>query len=91
MMFVQELDDRMEAIREAFLSDDLNQLKRLAHQLKGSAGGYGFDPIGDVAGDLEAGLIDEEADISFIQERMEDLSSICRAAVRPEPRPEESE
>ena len=91
MLFVQELDDRMDAIRTAFLADDLTQLQRLAHQLKGSAGGYGFGPIGDVAGELEAGLLAEQADLSLVQERMEDLATICRAAVGPKPRSGETE
>lgn len=82
-MFVDDLDERMKAVKAAFETADGEQLRRLAHQIKGSAGGYGFGPIGDVAAELEYELLREEADISQVQERVEDLASICRAAVRP--------
>ena len=83
-MYVDDLDQRMEAVKAAFETADEDQLRRLAHQIKGSAGGYGFGPIGDVAAELEYELLREEADISQVQERVEDLASICRAAVRPD-------
>lgn len=83
-MFVDDLDERMKAVKTAFEAADEDQLRRLAHQIKGSAGGYGFGPIGDVAAELEYELLREEADISQVQERVEDLASICRAAVRPD-------
>ena len=84
VLFVDELDDRVQSIRGAFDSEDHAMLRRLAHQLKGSAGGYGFDPIGDAAARLEYELLGDEAEISTITERVEDLISTCEAAVRPE-------
>ena len=83
-MFVDDLYERMKAVKTAFETADEDQLRHLAHQIKGSAGGYGFGPIGDVAAELEYELLREEADISQVQERVEDLASICRAAVRPD-------
>ena len=55
-MFVQELPQRVTAIEAASRAGDLDQLKTLAHQLKGSAGSYGFQSITDVAGQLERDL-----------------------------------
>jgi HPt (histidine-containing phosphotransfer) domain-containing protein len=81
--FVDEMDQRVEMIRSAFLSDDAVALQRISHQLKGAAGGYGFDPIGDSAARLEYDLLTDEAMISDLSERVEDLINNCQAAVRP--------
>jgi HPt (histidine-containing phosphotransfer) domain-containing protein len=81
--FVDELDQRVETIRSAFLSEDAAALQRISHQLKGAAGGYGFDSIGDSAARLEYDLLTDEAMISDLTERVEDLINNCRAAVRP--------
>lgn len=40
-------------MRDAFDDGDLDQLKVLAHQLKGAAGSYGFGPISVVCSQLE--------------------------------------
>lgn len=81
--FVDEMDQRVEMIRSAFLSEDVVALQRISHQLKGAAGGYGFESIGDSAARLEYDLLTDEAMISDLSERVEDLINNCRAAVRP--------
>ncbi|MEE2972095.1 MAG: Hpt domain-containing protein [Planctomycetota bacterium] len=83
IQFVDELDHRVEGIRRAFLEHDVVALRRIAHQLKGAAGGYGFDPIGDAASRLEHDLLGDESELSSLSERVEDLIASCRAAVRP--------
>ena len=83
VLFVDELDGRVGSIRSAFDASDLAELQNISHQLKGAAGGYGFDPIGDAAGRLEYDLLGDEADMSRLSERVEDLITLCRAAVRP--------
>ena len=89
VLFVDELGNRADSIRQAFLDDDVAALRRIAHQLKGSAGGYGFDPIGDAASRLEYDLLADEAAVSSLSERVEDLIASCRAAVRPDQRSNE--
>ena len=84
ILFVDELDDRVESIRAAHHNMDFPTLCRLAHQIKGSAGGYGFHPIGDAAGRLEYELLGDQADQPTINQRVQDLISSCLAAVRPE-------
>ena len=81
--FVDELDGQVQTIRSACLSEDFAKLRRISHQLKGAAGGYGFDPIGDCAARLEDDMLDDEMDIVGLSERVEDLITTCRAAVRP--------
>lgn len=48
-MFVAELPDRIQAIQQSLTQNDFDALVRLAHQLKGAAGGYGFPAITDAA------------------------------------------
>lgn len=83
VLFVDELDRRVDAIRHAYHAEDVAELRRISHQLKGAAGGYGFDPIGDAAGRLEIELLHDEAELSALAERVEDLIACCRAAVPP--------
>lgn len=78
--FVAEMDARIGDLQSAIESDDLSSLRRLAHQLKGAAGGYGFPVIGDAAADVERSILGDEADISAIRERAEDLITLCRRA-----------
>lgn len=54
--------DRLAIIREGFetalASGDQAALVKYAHQLKGSAGGYGFPALGAAAGRLEQAAVD---------------------------------
>ena len=82
-MFVDELPSRVDAIKNAFDVGDMETIRTMTHQLRGSAGGYGFSPIGDVAGEIEMESFNDEADISTLHEMIEDLATICGAAIRP--------
>lgn len=85
VFFVDDLGRRIEAIRRALLDQDRAQLHTLAHQLSGSAGGYGYTSIGDVARLLEkqtrSDQLSDEMELSLLHERAEDLISICRRAI----------
>jgi HPt (histidine-containing phosphotransfer) domain-containing protein len=85
VFFVDDLSRRVEAIHRALLDQDRAQLHTLAHQLSGSAGGYGYTSIGDVARLLEkqvrSGQLSDEMELSLLHERAEDLISICRRAI----------
>ncbi len=52
-MFVAELPDRVLAMDEALQRGEYHQVQRLAHQVKGAGGGYGFDQITQSAAQLE--------------------------------------
>ena len=54
--FLEDLGRRVGAIRAAVDLHDAASLRVLAHQLAGSAGGYGFDSIGRAAQELEQEL-----------------------------------
>ncbi len=52
-LFVSELAEEVDALRKALMSSDTAELARLAHQLKGSCGSYGFPELSRRAAELE--------------------------------------
>jgi HPt (histidine-containing phosphotransfer) domain-containing protein len=52
-LFLEGLSSRIAAIRKAWESRDLGQVRFGSHQLRGAAGGYGFPEIGEAAGLVE--------------------------------------
>ena len=76
-LFVQEMPDRINALETHARSHDWLQLTRTAHQLKGSAGSYGFGEITPCAARLEVAARDggqEEEILSTLDE----LLHLCR-------------
>lgn len=79
-VFVNELPARAAAFSAAALEADVERLRGLAHQLKGSAAGYGFDPLGDVAGRIEAQILNGERDIAALRGEVDALLDLCKRA-----------
>ncbi len=52
-LFVDGLTQRLDAMQDALQANDMNCLRRLAHQLKGSGGGHGYPVLSQNASDLE--------------------------------------
>jgi signal transduction histidine kinase/CheY-like chemotaxis protein/HPt (histidine-containing phosphotransfer) domain-containing protein len=77
--FVRDLPERSSAILRASQASDVDTLKRLAHQLKGAGGGYGFPRITEAASAVEQ-AIDEGVEGSSLQRHVEELASLCRRA-----------
>lgn len=77
--FVERLPVRLEALRAACEGGDLSQVERLAHQLKGAAGGYGFQPVSEEAAGLES-AVREAQPVNEINARLETLAGICHRA-----------
>ncbi len=81
-MFVSELPQRMSTMLDSWQNHDLREMRRLAHQLKGSSGGYGFSQLGRAAAHLELQLtsqIDhgEEQDLAAIKQSVDELVRLC--------------
>lgn len=76
-MYVDEMPGRIGALEEALASDDRDQLRRAAHQMKGAAGSYGFDGITESAAVLEAAVRDA-CPPEVIQRRFDELVGLCR-------------
>ncbi len=82
-MFVAELPDRLRALREAWAEGRLDVLQRMAHQLRGSSGGYGFPDIGDAASRVERALSDSASSgAETLKREIDALSSLCDRASR---------
>ncbi len=75
--FIAKLDDRMTAIHAAAEAHDDAQLKTLAHQLKGAAGGYGFPAISSAAGQIEHTNLD---DLDSLTKAIKELTELCHEA-----------
>lgn len=81
--FTSELPERVQAILAAAGEGRVSDLKRLSHQLKGAAGGYGFPTLGEAAGRVEDGLratADPTAALKAIAEDVRALVDLCTRA-----------
>lgn len=80
--FVDEMGERIDTIITAAAGNDLGQLRTVAHQLRGAAAGYGFEPISDSAATLERVIdaSDPAAEVDSMREQVDDLIELCRRA-----------
>ncbi len=57
-MFVEEMPGRVASLLDHLSDANWEGLRRAAHQLKGAAGSYGFEPISPSAGRVESAIRD---------------------------------
>jgi PAS domain S-box-containing protein len=74
--FLAGLGQRVTALHEALDAHDLPQLKILAHQLKGAAGGYGFPSLTEAAKNLEQAAANN-ADPKDLNQAFRAISDLC--------------
>ncbi len=74
--FVKELPKKMRAIEGAFAKEDKEKLAALCRNLKGEAGGYGFEPISGAAKKAESALIETAAQ-GNLSAAISELSNLC--------------
>lgn len=84
-LFVGEMPGRVEALRAASGTESFDTLKRIAHQLKGSAGGYGFPTIGEAAGKLEGAVLAltpsaPQTQLESLRKQVDQLADLCARA-----------
>jgi PAS domain S-box-containing protein len=77
--FVQRLPERVAAMEATLRQRDLAALAVQAHQLKGTAGGYGFPGLSDAAGGLEQAAR-AHAPLVVVRERTQRVATLCRRA-----------
>lgn len=75
-LFVVELQERMRALEAHFRGGRRDELRKLVHQIKGSAGSYGFDQVTSPARELER-LLDAEAEDRQIEPALYELIAVC--------------
>jgi HPt (histidine-containing phosphotransfer) domain-containing protein len=72
-LFARELGEEVAELRRKFAAGDLPELGRMAHQLKGSCGSYGFPELSRHAAELErcvktgAGTVEIEAALAVFE------------------------
>ncbi len=52
-LFVEDIPAKIARLQEAIEREDLEAVRSFAHQLKGAAGGYGFETLTPLAHQLE--------------------------------------
>lgn len=75
-MFVSEIPDRIAAILALHDAGDFAELARLAHQIKGAAGSYGFASVTPAAERLEVAAGKREPE-DLIREALDELVALC--------------
>ena len=80
-LFVDEIPERARSLRDFWERKEFAELRRIAHQLKGAGGGYGFPTLGNAAGTLERQLNiameSQTPDLTSIARQVDELLSLC--------------
>ena len=74
--YLDELPLILQKIETGLSTGDTDTARMYSHQLKGSAGTFGFFTIGEKAGELEQGCI-QESSIEVLNEFLKGLSEAC--------------
>ncbi|MCK5884657.1 MAG: Hpt domain-containing protein [Bacteriovoracaceae bacterium] len=70
-VFQKTIAEDIIRIKVAIDASDFEDLKAVGHKIKGNAGGYGFDQLGEFAKSLEIGA--KESDLPKIQEAYDSM------------------
>jgi HPt (histidine-containing phosphotransfer) domain-containing protein len=72
--FVQELPHRLSSLQRAYQSQQIEEIRSLAHQLKGAGGGHGYPILTEKAANIEKQAI--KGNIEAIQSGIEELVQV---------------
>ncbi len=78
-LFVDEMPNRISQLLDRLEAADWEGLRYTAHQLKGAAGSYGFDPISPSAATVENAIRDGLPE-EQIRDATDALLELCRRA-----------
>ena len=78
--FLDRLPGFMEQLKTAQAQGDLDALKHLAHNLKGTGGGFGFKELADVANKIQNDIINHQLD--DLPQLTHQLHELCDQAVK---------
>ena len=78
LQYVEGLPSHVLNIQDSLDKNDLQTLRRIVHQIKGSGGGYGFSELSAAAARAEASIRNQE-DIKSIQTQVSDLLALMRS------------
>lgn len=75
--YVRRLPGEVARLRTLLDGGDMDSLRRMTHQLKGSGGGYGFDAITTLAAKAEASL-KQAAPLDQVRREIDELVGYMR-------------
>ncbi len=79
--FAAALPDRAGQVTDAKRREEWTELRKLAHQLKGAGGSFGFPSITSAAAELEAVVSSgTPRDLEMVERCVQDLAVLCRRA-----------
>jgi len=79
-IFLAGFPSKVRELETALAASDTKQLDTLLHQLKGSAGGYGFIEITDLAANARKTLLTDGSVTDAVKKSVELLAQKCNAA-----------
>jgi HPt (histidine-containing phosphotransfer) domain-containing protein len=79
-MYVGKFTSKINSMTDYLANNRLDELARLAHQLKGTGGGYGFPSISDAAWRVEQEA-KSNSDLQQIRTAVADLTELCQRAI----------
>jgi len=71
--FIDELPGTRDVLSEFGQAKDIESIRKEAHKLRGSAGGYGFQGLSDLAGRLEDSCKNSTRDETMILRNLDEL------------------
>ena len=78
--FTSELEDDINAMKKAFDQGNYDELRSLAHQIKGAGGSYGYQLLTDITTVLEEAATVKDTETCMIT--LKKLTTICIAIVK---------
>jgi HPt (histidine-containing phosphotransfer) domain-containing protein len=78
--FAESLRESCERLRTCLESGDLESMRRLGHQLKGSGGGYGYPQITEAGGALENEIRSTQGLTDVVRSKANHLIELCERA-----------
>ncbi len=77
-LFVMELPQKIGVFESLLEDDNWARLKHVSHQLKGSAGGYGFDCVTPFAARVEQAIEGDHPNLELARSRVLELIEVLR-------------
>ena len=76
--FVSDMSERISSLQDAWQAARIEDVRTIAHQLKGAGAGYGFQPVTSAAATLEDAIAAGAVDVDELQSSFDELILMCR-------------
>jgi signal transduction histidine kinase/DNA-binding response OmpR family regulator len=75
--FIEGLPAQVQQLEQLLAEKNVDSLRRVVHQIKGSGGGYGFMPLSEIAGRAERQIVDS-ASLEAAAEQVRELIGLIK-------------